>query len=166
MKIGINQSNIARIFLILLIIATLVFIFSNSLKNQEESSADSAAVGSIIAAIFPPDTPLGAFARENLRSIAHFAEFALLGAECAFYVAFFTKKRLRNALLSPFIGLAVGFIDESLQYLSDRAPEIADVWLDLGGFVSFSVLTYIVLTVAAYVKYRVDENKQRRVEHG
>ena len=165
MKNGISKAAIPRILLILLIIATLIFIFSNSLKNREDSSADSDTVGGIVALIFPPDTPLGAFVAENLRSIAHFAEFALLGMECAFYVAFFTRRRLRNALLSPFIGLATGFIDESLQYLSDRAPEISDVWIDLGGFVLLSALTYLVLTVAAYVKYIVDE-KRKGEEHG
>ena len=160
MKSGINRGLILRIILVLLIIATLIFIFSNSLKNQEASSEDSDAVGGIIAEILPPDTPPGAFVQDNLRSIAHFTEFALLGIECALYVAFFTKRRLRNALISPIFGLVVGFVDESLQYLSDRAPEISDVWIDLGGFVLLSVITYLVLTVLAYIKYRMDEKRK------
>ena len=156
----INIGLILRIILILLIIATIIFIFSNSLKNQEASSDDSDAVGGIIAEILPPDTPPGAFVQENLRSIAHFAEFSLLGIECALYVSFFTKRRFRNAFISLIFGFVAAFVDESLQYLSDRTPEISDVWIDLGGYVLFSVITYLVLTVLAYIKYRVDENRK------
>ena len=155
----ISAKAVFRVLLILLILLTLTFIFSNSLKSQDASSADSDAVGGFIATLFPPETPLGAFIQDNLRSIAHFAEFALLGFEIALYVAFFTEKRLIWALISPLFGLVTAIVDEFIQSFNDRAPELGDVLLDFAGFTTFAVLTYLVLTLAAYIKYRMDENK-------
>lgn len=154
-----------RIVLLVLIAATLVFIFANSLKSAEESSKDSAAVGGLLSSLFPPDTPLGAFIKDNLRKLAHFTEFGLLGAEIAVYVYFFTQDRRRWATLSPIVGLVVGFIDETLQYIPDRGPEISDVWIDLGGFVTLSLVAYGAILTVRLVARAIRE-RQLEKENG
>jgi len=46
------------------------------------------------------------------------------------------KQVIRLAINTFFCGLTVAFIDETIQTFSPgRGPEIADVWLDMGGFV-------------------------------
>ncbi len=141
-KRSVSAKEICRYLLIILIVATLVFIFTNSLKSKEESIEDSAAVGGILSTIFPPDTDFGAFIAQYLRKIAHFTEYGLLGVEVALYVCIFTKRRVRCGLIFSATPLFVGFIDESLQYISDRGPAISDVWIDIGGFTLFSLLAY------------------------
>lgn len=133
---------VAKWVLIALILATLVFIFTNSLKSPEQSLEDSNAVGGILSTIFPPDTDLGAFIEEYVRKIAHFTEYGLLGIEVALYVCFYTKRRVRCALVASASSFFVGFIDETLQYISGRGPAISDVWVDVGGFVLFSLIVY------------------------
>ena len=125
-----------------LMLLTLAFIFSNSLRTPEESVEQSSAVGGALAAIFPPDTALGAFISENLRKLAHFAEYAVLGVECAMLVIFYLQKPLVSASLSLPMAVCVAVVDESLQYLSQRGPSVSDVWIDFSGFLLASLLCY------------------------
>lgn len=148
----INVVAVKKIIMILLIIAialTVAFIFSNSMKSKEESSKESGKVGDIIAEIIPPDTSLGAAIQKNLRKIAHFSEFGALGIEVALYICLFVKKRVRAALVSPVFSLIVGFSDETIQIFSERGHSITDVWIDVGGFCFFSLLSYGVIFLAA-----------------
>ena len=143
--------TVFRYILIILIIATLVFIFSNSLKSQEESSEDSAMVGGFLESVFPPDTELGEFVQDNVRKIAHFTEFALLGGLVALYVVFYVKRRRLFLPLSFGFGFLMGFIDESLQYFSSRGPSIMDVWIDFFGFLSVAAAVYLVALVVTLI---------------
>ena len=151
--------TVFRYILIILIIATLLFIFSNSLKSQEESSEDSAAVGGFLESIIPPDTELGEFVQDNVRKIAHFTEFAILGGLVALYVVLYTKRLKVFLPLSLGFGFLMGFVDESLQYFSSRGPSIMDVWIDFFGFLSVSASVYLVtLIVALIIKKRRGED--------
>ena len=133
----------ARCLLCALIFATLSFIFINSLFPPSVSSEESETVSGIIAQIFPPDTPFGTFITENIRKIAHFLEFGLLGIEVAIYVALFKRKTAMWAPVSQIFGFFVAFIDETLQIFSGRGAMIEDVWLDIFGFAALSSLAYI-----------------------
>ncbi len=141
--------------LLLSMLLTVVFIFANSLKSKEESSEQSSAFGDFIAEIIPPDSDLGKFIEEYLRKIAHFTEYGLLGIELALYICFYTKQRIRLALASLPLSFFIGFIDESLQYISDRGPSISDVWIDAGGFLLFSALVYAIYVLVYLVVTRL-----------
>ncbi len=146
---------VARWVLIALILATVVFIFANSLKSPEESLEDSNAVGGILSTIFPPDTDLGAFIVEYVRKIAHFTEYGLLGIEVALFICICTEKRVKCALFASALGFFIGFIDETLQYISERGPAISDVWVDAGGFILFSLLVYGVFGLLYFIKTKI-----------
>ena len=154
---------ISRIILLMLIAATVVFIFANSLKSKEQSAEDSSAVSGFIATIFPPDTDLGAFIKEYIRKIAHFTEYGMLGIEIAIYVCLYTEKKYKWAGGSVLLALCIGFIDESLQYISERGPEVSDIWVDVGGFATFSLLAYgtayAIYLVSGFIKkIRLEKN--------
>ena len=139
---------VVRGVLIALMAATLVFIFSNSLKSPAQSSADSSAVSGFLATLFPPDTAFGEFIKSNIRKIAHFLEYGLLGTEVAIYVCLYTKNKYKCAGCSVPLAVCIGFIDETLQYISNRGPAVSDIWVDVGGFTAFSLLTYGAVCVA------------------
>lgn len=142
-----------KIALILLMACTVAFIFVNSALPPEQSSEQSDAVGNFIGQIIPPDTDLGAFVQQYLRKIAHFTEYGLLGIEIALYILAFERKRavVLHSIAVPF---AVGLIDESIQMASGRGPSIGDVWIDVGGFFTFSLLCYGIAGVAvAIIKF-------------
>lgn len=133
--------------LLALIAGTVVFIFVNSALPPEVSAEQSGTVGGIIAEIIPPDTDLGSFIQEYLRKIAHFTEYGMLGIEISLLVFSYFKRRVLFGCSAAAVPFFVGFIDESIQILSDRGPSISDVWIDIGGFITFSLLSYAVLAL-------------------
>lgn len=146
----IRCKNIIQLLVILLIISTLAFIFIQSTLPPEKSSEQSSAVGEIIEEIIPPETPVGGYVQTNIRKIAHFVEFAVLGAEVAVFTVLFLRKK--TYVFSSFgFGFFVAFLDETIQIFSDRGPAVTDVWLDFFGFASFAVLVYTVSVLILYI---------------
>ena len=120
-----------------MVVLTVVFIWGNSLKGPEASLRQSAVaerlVKPLILAIPMPSLHTPEMISLLTRKLGHFAEFFLLGVLLmALAIA------LRPALGLPAWGLflfavAVAVADEGLQFLSDRAPRLADVLLDSVG---------------------------------
>ena len=138
-----GKRDALRLALIVLIAITVLSFFIHSLMPRDVSAAESSGVAELIGRIFPEDTPLGAFLIGNVRKIAHFCEYGLFGTELALYVIFFAADKKRSALLSLGAAHAVAFVDESLQIISKRGPSIADVWLDMLGFVTLFALVLL-----------------------
>lgn len=138
-----------RVILIVAMCATLLFIFINSALPKEQSAAQSGVIEEIVDKIIPDEVPVKNLIIENIRKIAHFSEYGLLGIEVILYIFLFLRKRIYlYAPLSPLCAAFVGFIDESIQMLSNRGPMISDVWIDIGGFVTFALLSLGVLYAA------------------
>ena len=152
-----TKEKIIKLSLLALIVATLLFIFIQSALPPEKSSAESDTVGGIIAEIIPPETKPGAFIQLNLRKIAHFTEFFILGVELAAYVSLFMKRRVFVALSYPAV-LISAFFDESIQMFSGRGPAIFDVWIDFFGFFVSASLTYAIFFVARYIMRKKHED--------
>ncbi len=136
-----NVFKVLRILHILLIVATVLFIFIQSMKSPEDSKEESDKVGDIIEEIIPPDEPAGEFIQINLRKIAHFTQFFILGVEVAAYVLIFMR-RTRWGLLTYPLALFTAFFDESIQIFSGRGPAIFDVWIDFFGYCASSLLIF------------------------
>jgi VanZ family protein len=106
---------------------------------------------------------------KKLRSFAHVAEFALLGA-CLAAISLFVayeKGRLMLRAGVPFVctafagGVLVAIVDEILQLFSDgRACEIKDVCLDSSGV----ILGIAVSCVIAFINYKI--HKAREIKKG
>lgn len=150
---NLRYKNILRLLVILLIISTLAFIFIQSMLPPEKSSEQSSAVGEIIEGIIPPETPVGGYVQTNIRKIAHFVEFAALGAEVAVFVILFLRRR-NLVFLSFGFGILIALLDETIQVFSKRGPEITDVWLDFFGFASFAVIVYTVSALIFYIQVK------------
>ena len=165
----IKKPDIRRILFWVLIAVTaltLFFIFSNSLRGPEESMEQSNEVGSLVGVIFPPDTPLGGFIADNTRKIAHFVEYGILGVEIALLVIFYLQNKLKMAIISLPAAMCIAVIDETLQYFSGRGPAIVDVWIDLGGFAAFTLLSYAAAYLAAFIKNRIKRAKGENINNG
>ena len=134
----------------MLILGTIVFIFANSMLSKETSGNVSGIVGELIGTIIPPDTDLGKLLLDNLRKIAHFTEYGFLGILIAIYVIVFCEHELLCALYSIPTPFVIGFLDESIQIVSKRGPSVSDVWIDIGGFCFFSLISYTVYVAALF----------------
>ena len=145
--------TVLRYVLIVLIIATVLFIFIQSMLPKDKSKEESDAVGGIISEIIPPDTPAGEYVQKNIRKIAHFTEFAVLGAEVALYLILFMPK-IRYMLFAYPTALILAFFDESIQIFSGRGPSISDVWIDFFGFFAATAVFYAVYAVICLIRNR------------
>ena len=151
-----KQRKIALYIIIALIVLTIGYIWLNSSKSKEQSSENSEQVSSGVQemadAVFGKDTIT--ITNEGMRKFAHFIEFAALGAEfCALYIVL--KKQSFDSFLQmlPF-GLYVAVIDEGIQILSDRGPEVRDIFIDYSGYLAATLIFFIVFVVRRTVKTR------------
>lgn len=150
----------ARIFLVALMSATLLFIFMQSCLPQSASAAESEAVGGFIASIFPEGSAIGAFLQDNVRKIAHFLEHGLFGAELALYLFITGATLKRLAVFGLTIPFAVGFIDETIQIFSGRGPAVTDVWIDVAGAFTLGTLALVAAhIVRRATRKRCQENE-------
>lgn len=145
-----GKRRVLLFVLLSLLLLNLAVIFGSSLMSPEASGESSSAVGDFLESVLPEGTPTTDFILVNLRKIAHFAEFAALGAITALLMLGFAKKPLKVAPVSPIFGLVTGFTDETIQIFSGRGPDVRDVWIDLFGYLFSTVLiilTYIILAL-------------------
>lgn len=155
----------ALLAVILLITMTVAFIFSNSMKPPAESTSDSDTVKEIISSIIPPESNLGQLILNNIRKIAHFTEYGLLGIEVSCFIFLLVEKRSKRyigAAKSLLFALVVGFCDETVQIFSSRGPMIQDVWIDVGGFFTYALLANATLECVLLVKLALKKLKEKR----
>ena len=120
----------------LLLVLNLIFIWGNSLLPGEISGALSDAVRDLVLELLPAG-PEGGLGGGLLRKLAHFTEFALLGA-CLGWLHGMVNKHPAYALAW---GAGAACMDETIQrFVPGRGPSLRDVGIDTAG-----VLTGILL---------------------
>jgi VanZ family protein len=150
----------AAIMLLCLILATVGFIFIQSMLSPGVSGAESGAVRRFLEKFFSYDRPIGAFLLNNLRKVAHFVEYGVLGLEISLYVSLFSRDFVRLAPYTALVGHGVAFIDETIQIFSGRGPAILDVWIDTLGFVSASFILYLIAFILR------EKHLKKEIENG
>jgi len=156
--------KVTRYALLALMLLTVLFIFYNSMLPPEESQEQSDTIKDVIVEVLPDNSPSEGFVEKYIRKIAHFSEYGLLGIEVALYIIFFERKRLVYSPLALLIPFLVGFLDESIQSLTDRGPAISDVWIDIGGFATFFLLCFAAFGIAVLVFYTVKRLRERNIK--
>ena len=158
-----NRRALACAAYLVLVVLTLVFIFHNSSVSVEESGAQSDKVVDVVKPIVDPelaekDWQLSIF----VRKAAHLAEFALLGAELAFF-AFFVSwgLKLRDLIYVLFAGVMVANVDELIQVYTRRGSSVTDVFLDMIGLVIGMTVGYAVAFAARALSRRISEKRRR-----
>ena len=163
-----------RTCLAVLIVLTIALIFIHSALSPEVSSKESEAVGGVVEEVIdkvaPNNPSLKEYVSKNIRKIAHFIEFALLGLEVTVfaYVGYRQKYSLTEAcdtvacgkyysvlkhIFGTLIfGLLIAFSDESMQILSNRGPSVKDIWIDLFGYSSQSLITFCVIILISHLR--------------
>lgn len=160
-----------KILMIFSIILTIAVIFYNSTVPPKESVKQSNAMGQHMAQVIPPKDDgaasgssgsssnsgsaankdvsfdFGKFVQENIRNIAHFMEYGLLGAEMVVYILMFVERKKLVSVLSVIGAFGIACIDEFIQRFSGRNPDMEDVILDVAGYVSIMILSYLIALV-------------------
>ncbi len=154
-----NYKIITRVVLVFFILLWISFIFSNSLKNAEDSTSQSDVIVDFVTEIF--------FGQDNssldesdislitivVRKLAHFSEFAILSALIFSLLITFNIRRKFLILLPSLSTLFIASIDEFLQIFSDgRSCSIFDVMIDVSGGI-VAVLILFVIYNNTFLRY-------------
>ena len=139
---------------------SLTFVMDYNDEPLDNGKLNLYKVGEIVGEIVPPETKPGAFIQLNLRKLAHFTEFFVLGAEISLYALFFIKKLSISVLCYP-IGIILAFFDETIQIFSKRGPQISDVWLDFLGYSISMTLVYLTYLLVVRISRKSHAEKMR-----
>ena len=141
----------SRLYLFLgLSLAVTLFIFSQSLKNMEQSGAMS---HSLMGLLKPLLDPWNRFSEDGfhlfLRKAGHFTEFCILGLCWGGFAHYLSKLKERAYIALPMLLVACTAVaDEFVQYFSGRGSMVTDVVLDISGAM-FGLLIVFLLNLLA-----------------
>lgn len=122
-----------------LIVCNLIFIWGNSLLPGSVSGAISDGVKTLLSGLLPP-SEAGLDGGHLVRKLAHFTEFAVLGALLGWLFAMLGK----GPLPAFAWGVAAACADETIQrFVPDRGPGLGDVALDSCGVAAGLVLLFL-----------------------
>ncbi len=160
MKLALSK-NTTRIILAVLIILWTCFIFSNSLKNADDSDMQSNVIVDLfverILCLENEDLTEHALLSITvlIRKLAHFTEFAILSSLTFFFVRCFDislGQMLSIPVLTAFI---VAVVDEFLQLFSEgRSCSFIDSLIDTSGGIFAVLFLYII-----FIKIKVLRGK-------
>ena len=117
-----------------LLAANLVFIWGNSAMPAEVSDAFSRWVHEILRALFPGEAGAAGEGHGLLRKLAHFSEFACLGALLAWLLGMLGGPGSYLPCFALPGGFLTACVDESIQLLvPGRSAGLTDVGIDTAG---------------------------------
>ncbi len=156
-----KTKRILTAVLILFMLATLAFIWGNSMQSIDASQALSLGVLARVKPVLEAMAGAGNVTDHFVRKLAHFAEFAALGVQLALLLMLFGRVRLQPIANCAFGGLIVATLDETIQIFSYRGSQVQDVWLDFAGlcFGLFAALGIYLIVKA--VRYHMSQKATR-----
>lgn len=138
-----KKRRVLSTVLICLCIATVAFIWGNSMLGSKASSNVS---NSVLGALNPIIRRFGIVSKDDLwlRKLAHFTEFAALGAELLFLAAVRRRLGLQAASNCAFTALLAALTDETIQLISGRNSQVLDVLLDFSGALTGILIAWLI----------------------
>ena len=136
-----NQKARLRLLLRLVLIATLCFIWSNSMVGKEGSASLSRTVTAWLNGIGIPVT------EHFVRKSAHFCEFGLLGCELILLFWLRSGVHFQNLCNAAFAALLSAVTDETIQIFSGRGSQVQDVVLDFSGALTGILLVSLIISL-------------------
>jgi len=132
-----------RRILLILVILTLAFIFGQSLLDEAVSSKISTDVSyKVVKPVYKAITGTRNLPFD-IRDFAHVVEFSVLGFELQL-LARNKKKALSLIKTVSYCGF-VALIDESIQFFSDRSPQVKDIWFDTLGAAVGALFGFLIV---------------------
>jgi VanZ family protein len=150
-----KKQNFFSAILIILILATLAFIWSSSFKTIAASTDDSVRALKLLTPLLEFFVGKGNATDHLVRKIAHFAEFLILGSEFALFLTVRRRVDIQGIANCLFAGLSAAVIDESIQIISNRGSMVSDVLLDFCG-----VTAGVLLILLFYAVFKPKRRKK------
>lgn len=142
-----TKRDIWSLVLLVLITATLVFIWTNSMEAPAESSEKSQWVMKLLTPFLEIFVGKGNVTEFLVRKLAHFCEFGLLGCELSLMLILRKRQVLQWYVNVGMFAFLVAALDETIQIFADRGSSLADVWLDTAGAVTGIIGVWMLYTL-------------------
>ena len=156
-----RKRRVAYIGLIILILVTIVFIWSNSLQSIPESQAKSKDFLNKVKPLLGIFVGTGNVTDHLVRKLAHFTEFGALGCELALLLALRKRINWQSVINSAFFAMTVALTDETIQIFSGRGSQVQDVWLDFAG--SCTGILFVIVIFGLIKVARNRKNKKQGI---
>lgn len=151
---------VMRVVFTLLTFVLIIFIFSNSLKNAEDSSASSGLVTAFLNSVISSLGLKFQLTHEIVRTLAHFSEFGLLGVlSILMYLSYFSIKA-KTMIFSVCTFSLTALTDECFQIFSDgRAFQFSDMAIDISGAMLGAVVVFLIALLVRNRNIKVQRRK-------
>ena len=149
-----RADKIVSLVMTVLIILTVIFIFSNSFENSSASDKASEKVTETVKPIVESVIGQGKVTNNAVRKTAHVLEFGLLGFELAILLTALGSVSLSSVMHCSFFAVTVALLDETIQIFNDRGALVKDVWIDFGGALSGITIALLIFRLASLFKKR------------
>ena len=149
-----NKLKIIVAVLSVLLVLSVIFIFSNSLKTSAQSNRESGRMARIIGPIIDAIFGEGRLdINYVVRKGAHFVEFAALGF---FTYALSLSVMLYKNVKVPFCGifgtLAVAVADEYIQLFTGRTSSVSDIIIDFSGAIFGMLAGFLICLLVRRIR--------------
>ena len=158
MEKKLNRERTLNIVLIAITLATIVFIWSNSLQSVPESQAKSLGVRAQIKPCLGVFVGQGNVTDNLVRKLAHFVEYSALGCELALLLALLKRRRWQSVVNCAFAVLTVALTDETIQIFTGRGSQVQDVWLDFVGSCTGILLVLLIRLLITVTRRKHNKN--------
>lgn len=154
--------DIWSLVLLVFIVATLVFIWTNSMEPPAESSEKSRWVMKLMTPFLEVFVGKGNVTEFLVRKLAHFCEFGLLGCEVSLMLILRKRQVLQWYVNAAMFAFVVAAMDETIQIFADRGSSLADVWLDAAGAVTGIVGVWVLYAPGSRFVCRIRQKRSLR----
>ena len=145
-----------RAALLLSVFGIVLFIYANSLQSGSESATESRGFFDALVKFFDF---LPFFTHTFVRKMAHFAEYAALGAYVAAYMRTYQGSEKKHVFLALMLCTLVAVSDELLQaFVPMRHASVWDVVIDVLG--SACGIAFVTLLAVAILRSAVPQRKE------
>ncbi len=151
-----KTKNILIAIVVLLIVATLVFIHGNSMQTASNSIKISGRVYAKLNAFMPWLFNDKLISASVIRKLAHFLEFFALGLEFSLLFLLLNKFMGKKILLVLLIGIIDASLDEILQIFFSRGASVIDVLIDFSGYVLGVIVILLINIIINSIKKPTD----------
>lgn len=158
-KEKLKTRDVWSLILLVLIVATFVFIWTNSMDGPEASNIKSRWVMQLITPFLEIFVGKGNVTAFLVRKLAHFTEFGLLGAELTLMLILRKRKSVQWLVNIASLFFVTAAIDETIQIFADRGSTLLDVWLDVAGAVCGIVSVLVIYGIGSRM---VGRRKRKR----
>lgn len=153
-----DKKLLKKYVFIAVIVATILFIWSNSFRNSSSSMNSSNSIKAMILSIFEyfgfdiRDT----FFIHFIRKFGHFTEYFVLGFELIIFRNVYYRDNKVAVLNCFYIGAFSAFLDETIQLIPSlgRSAEVTDVWIDISGILLAFLIVIFIKFLSSKIHFR------------